>query len=166
MTEDPLKLFVVVMAILVCVVVVVAYSSYDRANDFQTALDRSHTDAKTIRELSTKVSAICRRIKTGQLEGGYLTFIGSQMRRHGIGYTSFGKQKSAKNVGPRLQEHRYFIEFYRGKKSQPLRRDQIAAFCRDVERKSQGLLKTIEIELTRSTAGPGASRASVRPAWR
>ncbi len=156
MTEDPLKLFVVVMAVLLCVLAVVAVTAYDTADSYRTALDRAQSDAKEFSELASSVKKILDRVSKGELKGGYLPFIQTQERRHNISHSKFGKEPRPKSVGPRLEEHRFFVDFYRTRATKPLRRDQIARFCRDVERNSRGLLKTLEIRLTRVGTGAGA----------
>ncbi|MEE8104724.1 MAG: hypothetical protein V3T86_04220 [Planctomycetota bacterium] len=151
MTDDPVKLFVAVMGLLLAVLSWVCYESYRKADAFERALQSADKDSETIRELGSRVQSMCDTITKGKIESGYLPFIESEMNRFQIKSSKRGQEARPKSIGARLEEHRFFVEFFRTRDSSALRRDKIGEFCSHVERDSHGLLKTIELRLTRST---------------
>ena len=151
MTDDPVKLFVAVMGLLLAVLSWVCFESYKKADAYEQALQSADKDAEKIRELGSRVQSMCDTISKGKIESGYLPFIESEMSRFQIKSAKRGEEPRPKSVGARLEEHRFYVEFYRSRTSQSLRRDKIGQFCYAVEKDSDGLLKTIELRLTRST---------------
>ena len=71
--------------------------------------------------------------------------------RFGIEHSSLKTDTARIGRGVKGKEKRVVFTFGGGRKSKPATRDQIAKFCQAVERDSRGILKTIELNLTRKT---------------
>ena len=155
MTEDPVKLYVVVMAILLCVLGFVAWSSYEEANAFEEALARAPHEAELLKELASGVSAQCEQLGQSKLRKGHKTLILEAATIHGLTHTRFQQMKDERvGRGRKGKKKRFSYTFGTSRASKPATREQLARFCQAVERDSQGILKTLEIKLTRVT-GPG-----------
>ena len=61
MTEDPVKLYVIVMAILLCVLGYVAWDSYQQAYAFEAAIDRAPREAEQMQDLVAEVKALVKQ---------------------------------------------------------------------------------------------------------
>lgn len=149
MTEDPLKLFVIVMAILLVVLGFVAYNLYDVAGQYEAAVRSAPGDAKRLREYASDILSLCKQLKQSKLDKGYLTLIERAARYHRIKLSSYKGQGEKTIPGGRGKEKRFKVEVTRGRNVSPLTREQIAKFCQTVERDSKGILKTIELTLRR-----------------
>ena len=69
MTEDPVKLYVVVMAILVGVLGFVANTSYKQASAFEQAIAEAPQEAEKFREISASVTGLINQLKRSKLTG-------------------------------------------------------------------------------------------------
>lgn len=151
MTEDPVKLYVIVMCILLCVLGYVAVSSYADAQAYEEALLRAPQEAKQMKELSTEVQALIDQLDKSDLERGKRTLIDNVARRLNIVHSDFDQSDGRIGRGIKGKEERYKYSFGSGRTSPPLTRDRIAQFCQAVERDSRGILKTIEVRINRVT---------------
>ncbi|MHC4971745.1 MAG: hypothetical protein ACYTG3_05390 [Planctomycetota bacterium] len=152
MTEDPVKLYVVVMAILLCVLGFVAWTSYKEASAYEAALERAPGEAKALKELASDVSALCKQLSKSKLQRGYKTLILDAATMNRLKHSLSGSMKDESvGRGRRGKKKRFNYAFGGTKKSPPATRDQIARFCRQVENDSQNILKTLEIKLSRYT---------------
>jgi len=154
-TDDPVKLYVVVMAILLCVLGVVAYTSYNQAAAYEIALERAPRHAADLRDLAGNVQMLCNQLKRSKLSQGYLTLIESAVNYNRLTAASIGEESREKRIGARGKERRFRVEFRRTSPSRPLTREELAKFCRTVELDSQNILKTIEIHLSRHAGAGG-----------
>lgn len=162
MTEDPIKLYVVVMSILLAVLGVVTFATWQQTSALETALERVDSDAQRIREYSRDVQKLVDQLTRAQLSRGPRTLIENAARNLGIAFTKLSEDPS-KRIGTTGVEERYRFDFSGGRDSQALTRQQIAKFCQSVEMNSQGILKTIEIDITRSRSqGAGAAGTEER----
>jgi len=156
MTEDPIKLYVVVMSILLCVLGVVAYLSWQQASAFEEAIDRAPHEAEMIKEYASEVKSLCDQLSGQKLRQGYKTLIEQAANYNGVRASKLGQETKDKPVpGGKGVERRFYVDVHRSGTSQPMTRDQVARFCSTVERDSRGILKTIEIDLTRHTGADG-----------
>ena len=152
MTEDPVKLYVVVMAILLCVLGFVAWTSYKEASAYEAALHRAPKEAETLKELASDVSALCEQLSKSKLRRGYKTLIIDAATNNNLKYSHSGSMKDESvGRGRRGKKKRFNFVFGGSKMSPPATRNQIARFCRQVEYDSQGILKTLEVKLSRYT---------------
>jgi len=151
MTEDPVKLYVIVMCILLCVLGYVAVSSYADADALEQALLRAPQEATQFKELATDVQALIDQLDKSELERGKRTLIDNVARRMGIVHSDFDQSDGRIGRGIKGKEERYKYSFGSGRTSPPLTRDRIAQFCQAVERDSRGILKTIEVRINRVT---------------
>jgi len=151
MTEDPVKLYVIVMGILLCVLAYVAVDSYRQANEYERALLRAPTEAKQMKELATEVQALVDQLDKSDMQRGKRTLIDNVARRMGIVHSDFDQSQARIGRGIKGREERYKFSFGSGRSSTPLTRDRVAQFCQAVERQSRGILKTIEVRLSRVT---------------
>lgn len=149
MTEDPVKLYVVVMAILLCVLGFVAWSSWEDAAAFEAAIDRAPREAKVLKDYASDVNSLCDQLSRSKLRQGEVTLIEQAANRLGIDASSVGPD-SDKRLGRRGKQQRWLFSFGTGT-SKPLTRQRVAQLCQTVELDSQSVLKTIEIELFRIT---------------
>jgi len=155
MTEDPVKLYVVVMAILLCVLGWVAWTSYVEASAYEEAIARAPSEAKQLKDLASEVSAQCDQLQNSKLRKGHLTLILDAAKAHGFTQTTFKQEKDERvGRGRKGRKKRFRYSYGSNRSSRPATRQQIALFCQSVERDSQNILKTLEIRLTRFT-GPG-----------
>jgi len=161
MTDDPIKLFVVVMAILLCVLGFVSFKSYQQAAAFEKAIDDAGRDATKLREHAGEVQMLCNQLKQSKLSQGYRTLIDQAARYNSIRLSSLTGPKPDK-ISARGVEKRFTAKVSRSGASQPLTRDQIAKFCRTVERDSRGILKTIEIIMRRAVGKGGKGKAGTQ----
>ncbi len=153
MTDDPVKLYVVVMAILLCVLGYVAYTSYQEANEYEAAYLRAPNEAKTLREAAAEVQALCLQLSKAKLREGYLTLVEEAGRDVGVQYAALRPPTKPIRIESNVFERRWTFEFRPGGRSRALKRAEVAKLCQAVERYSQNILKTIEINLTRMTGG-------------
>jgi hypothetical protein len=152
MTEDPVKLYVVVMAILLCVLGFVAWTSYKEASAYEAALQRAPNESKTLKDLASDVSALCEQLSKSKLRRGYKTLILDAANNNRLKHSHSGSMKDESvGRGRRGKKKRFNYVFGGSKMSPPATRDQIARFCRQVENDSQNILKTLEIKLSRYT---------------
>jgi hypothetical protein len=149
MTEDPVKLYVIVMAILLCVLSYVAYDSYKQAHAYEAALERAPLEAKQMKVLATDVRGLVDQLSQSELKQGKKILIERVERAMHIPHSSLDNQTPPLGGGIKGREDRYIFEFGSGKSSPPQTRQTIAKFCEQVEIDSRGILKTIEIKLTR-----------------
>ena len=154
MTDDPIKLYVVVMAILVCVLGWVAHTSYQQAAAIEQAIADAPNDAKRLRDYAGVVDALCRQLSSDKLDRGFGTLIENAANANRIANSGFGDDPDVKLPG-RVKEKRWKFQFRRSGRSKPLTRDEVARFCRQVELDSRGILKTIEIYLRRHQGAGG-----------
>jgi hypothetical protein len=160
MTDDPIKLFVVVMAILLAVLGFVSYSAYTQAAAYEKAIESATRLDKELKKEAAEVQALCDRIKGTKINQGYRTLISQAAKYNSIkptGLSSRSEKRGVKGV-----EKRYKVEIGRSASGGGLTREQIAKFCRTVERDSRGILKTIEIMMTRVSGKGGADKAGRR----
>jgi hypothetical protein len=155
MTDDPIKLYVVVMSILLCVLGFVAYASYSQAAAYERALELAPVHAEQLRELAADVQMLCDQLKQSKLAKGYKTLIESAANYNSVSTSSISEESKAKRIGTKGKERRFRAEFRRGGQSRPLTREQVAKLCRTVELDSRNILKTIEITLRRHSGAGG-----------
>jgi len=163
MTEDPIKLYVVVMGILLAVLGIVTFTTWQQAGALETALDRVGSDAKNIQTYAEEVQKLTDQLTKAKIgQGGPRALIENAARSLGIAFTKLGEDPF-KRIGNTGIEERYRFDFTGGRDGQALTRQQIAKFCQAVEYNSQGLLKTLEIDITRSrNQGAGAAGTAER----
>jgi len=154
-TEDPVKLFVIVMTILLAVLGLVTMSSYSQAKAYELALARAPRDAENLREYAADVNLFCEQLKGSKLRDtkSPLGLIEEIAKSNGFRPTGLRQDPRLKPVSGSVKERRFIVELTRAQGTEPLPRDLIGKFCRDVELYSNGLLKTIEVDLLRAT-GP------------
>ena len=157
MTEDPVKLFVVVMAILLCVLGFVAYKTYDQASGFERAVQSAPRDAKMLREHAAEVQMLCNKLKRAGVSKGYRTLIATAARLNSVKLSSFTGPKE-KKISRRGVEKRFTAKISRGGGSRAITRDQIARFCKTVETDTRGILKTIQINMQRVVGKGGKGK--------
>jgi len=152
MTEDPVKLYVIVMAILLCVLSYVAWDSYQQAHAFEEALDRAPKEAEQMRHLASEVKALVDQLaRTDLTKGSEKVLIERVERSLGISHSGFEPEIASIGRGIKGKEKRFIIDFGSGKSSPPLTRQRVKDFCEGVERASGGIVKTIELRLSRAT---------------
>jgi len=149
MTEDPVKLYVVVMAILLGVLCWVAWSSYQDAAAYEQALESADSDAKRLRRYASEVQTLCDQLGRSGLGQGPRTLIARAANLCGIRASSIGGGETKRISGTRRGQEIRFQVTFGGRGSPALDRKTIAKFCQAVERDSQGIYRTIEIQLTR-----------------
>ena len=150
MTEDPIKLYVVVMSILLCVLAVVTYATWQQAKDFEEAVERVERQREEFKDYAKDVSTLCETLKRSKLRLGYKTLIQQARDFNRIKSSKLGEDPREPRIGVNGKEKRFRVEF-RGSKADALTREKVASFCRTVENDSRGILKTIEIELSRAS---------------
>jgi len=162
MTEDPVKLYVVVMAILVCVLGWVAKESYDQASAYATAIDTAERDAKTFRQRATSVTTLINQLSASKLKDlDHITLVENAARTNLRGQRRINRESPRRLKGQSGKELRWKVEIARaarGGTGGPVSRNDVAKFCRQVELDSRGILKVIEIELRRYH-GEGTTKA-------
>ena len=160
MTEDPVKLYVIVMAILLCVLSYVAIDSWKQANAYAAALDRAPDEAEKMRLLAADVKALVDQLaRSGLREKGFERILVERMlKKHDVNQSGFSTDPAKLGAGIRGTERRVKIDFGGTRASPPLTRDKVVRLCESVERESNGIVKTIEIKLSRAT-GDGAAAA-------
>ena len=148
MTEDPVKLYVVVMGILVLVLGYVALTSYEQANAFEQAIDDAPRDAEKFRDLSASVTGLINQLKRSKLaEVSYIALVESAANQHLRGNRRVRTDES-RIRGQSGKELRWKVDINRSSGGAVSRND-VAKFCRQVELDSRGILKVIEVELHR-----------------
>ncbi len=156
MTEDPIKLYVVVMSILVAVLGWVAQTSWKQASAFEQAVEQAPGHAKSISQLTAEVDRLCEQLSKSKLRTArHKTLIEDAVRDNGIDVAGLGEEPNPKPIGSKGLERRFFVEIRRSGTSRPVTRERVARFCRQVEQDSRGILKTIEIRLTRDSSADG-----------
>jgi hypothetical protein len=162
MTEDPVKLYVVVMAILVVVLGAVAQTSYTQASNYEMAIVQAPRDAENFRELSASVEGLIDQLKRSELgKMDHLTLVENAARKHLRGKRRIQRESPRRLRGGSGKELRWKVDISRsgrGATGGPVTRQDVASFCREVELLSRGILKTIEIQLHRYN-GEGAPKA-------
>lgn len=159
MSDDPVKLFVVVMGVLLLVLGFVALRSYDQAADYERAVQQADADAKRLRQYAAEVSGLCDQLKAGITnQGGYLTAIERAARFNNITLSQYNAVRD-QPIGARGKERRFRVQVTRSRQSAPITREQIAKFCQTVERNTRGILKTIELTMRRATGKGGSGKA-------
>lgn len=153
MTEDPVKLYVIVMAILLCVLSYVAIDSWKQANAFEAALERAPEEAEQMRLLAADVKALVDQLaRSGARESGFERILVERVEKaQGITHSGFDTDPAPIGRGIKGREKRVKVDFGGGRTSQPLTRDKVIRFCEQVERDSNGIVKTIEIRLNRAS---------------
>lgn len=152
MTEDPVKLYVIVMAILLCVLSYVAIDSWKQANAFEAAIDRAPKEAEQMRQLAADVKALVEQLsKSGLKDGGERVLVERVQRSMGIVHSGFDTDPAPIGRGVKGREKRVKIDFGGGRTSPALSRQTVVKFCEAVERDSSGIVKTIEIRLNRAS---------------
>jgi hypothetical protein len=154
MTEDPVKLYVVVMAILVCVLGWVAHSSYEKAAAFERAIAAAPAQAEEIKKYAQEVGTLCEQLSGSKvvLGGNFLTLIEDAAGYNRVKDGADIKEDPDKRIGAKGVERRFKFGIPAGN---PVKRETVARFCQQVEKDSRNILKTIEISLRRHT-GAGA----------
>ena len=162
MTEDPVKLYVIVMAILLCVLSYVAIDSWKQANAFEAALERAPGEAEKMRQLAAEVKALVDQLaRSGLRETGFEQILVERMKKKfEIVHSGYDTSPAQIGRGIKGTERRVKIDFGGSKASPPLTRDKIVRFCESVERESNGIVRTIEVKLSRAT-GDGAPSAGM-----
>jgi len=164
-TEDPVKLYVVVMAILVAVLGFVAKTSYKQASAFEQAIAQAPADAERFRELSASVTGLINQLKRSKLAGmDHITLVENAANQNLRGKRPINRENPRRLKGQSGKELRWKVEIaraVRGGVGGPVSRNDVAKFCRQVELDSRGILKVIEVELRRyhgeGTTKSGAS---------
>lgn len=154
MTEDPVKLYVIVMAILLCVLSYVAYDSYKQAAAFEAAINRAPREAEQMKQLASEVKALVDQIAKSDLrDGGEKVLIERVEKNMRPALTRSGYDPDVVPIGRGIKgvERRFKFSYGGGRASPTLSREQIANFCREVESVSRGIVKTIEIQMRRAT---------------
>lgn len=153
MTEDPVKLYVIVMAILLCVLSYVAIDSWKQANAFEAALERAPQEAEKMRQLASDVKALVDQLgRSGMRESNFERLLVERMlKKFDITYSNYNTDPAQIGRGIKGREKRVKIDFGGGRTSPPLTRDKIVRFCESVERESNGIVRTIEVRLSRAT---------------
>jgi len=154
MSDDPLKLYVVVMAILLCVLAFVAVKSYKESSAFERAVEEGPRVAKQFKTNASEVQTLCNQLSKSKLRKGYLSLIEDAAQYCHVNFVSL-KPQNDKRLRGGGKERRFVFEFRKSGRAANLTRGQVANLCRTVEMYSQGVLKTIEVQLFR-TAEPGA----------
>ncbi len=67
MSDDPVKLYVVLMTILLAILVFVAVTSYNQAQAYERALELAPEQSQMIRELSGEVTQLTTQLKSSDL---------------------------------------------------------------------------------------------------
>ena len=150
MTEDPIKLYVVVMSILLCVLSVVTYATWQQAQDFEQAVERIDRQRDQFKEYATDVSTLCEQLKRSKMRLGYKTLIEQACQFNRIQTSKMGADPREPRIGTNGKEKRFRVEF-RGSKADALTREKVARLCQTVESDSRQILKTIEIDLSRAS---------------
>jgi len=96
MTEDPVKLYVVVMAILLCVLGFVAYTSNKEANNYQTAIDQADRHAKDLKKTASEVQLLTSQLGQSKLKKSFLTLIPEAMTDSGLPKYPLGEVKAVR----------------------------------------------------------------------
>ena len=154
MTEDPVKLYVVVMAILVAVLGWVAKTSYEQAAAYSHAIVDAPKQAKKFSERAERVNELIAQLSTSKLKGSsYLQLVDNAARTHLGGRPTITPERP-QSIPPRGKEMRWKVVVSKGSRggTQPVTRNQIARFCRAVELDSRGILKVIEIMMRRDNS--------------
>ena len=152
MTEDPVKLYVVVMTILLGVLGFVAYTSYEEAQAYEAAVERAPSEARKLTELSNEVQQLCDQLRESKMRGaGPRTLVENTARRFEIQHSNLKASTERIGRGIKGKEKRVKFDFGSGRKSPPQTRKRIAQFCQAVERDSSGILRTVEIHIRRKT---------------
>ena len=112
MTEDPVKLYVIVMAILLCVLSYVAIDSWKQANAFEAALDRAPREAEKMRQLASEVKGLVEQLqRSGLREGGERVLVERVQKDLGIVPSKFDTDPAPIGRGIRGKEKRVTVDF-------------------------------------------------------
>ena len=152
MTEDPVKLYVVVMALLVGVLGFVAHTSYDKAHNYELAIEAADNDAKRFRRYATGVTTLVNQLSASKLKNlDHITLVENAAKAH-LGGKPTVKSERPTRIPPKGKELRWQVSVTRSARggTRPVTRAQVARFCRQVELDSRGILKVIEIRLSRT----------------
>jgi hypothetical protein len=153
MTEDPVKLYVVVMAILLLVLAFVAYTSYSEAAAFEHSIEMAPGQAKRLKEYAAEVQALCNQLGTKRWKKGELSLIEEASKDNRLPYAKLGPLRIERKRT--YKERRFPFEFRRSGRGRTFTREEIARLCRTVESYSQNILRTIEVQLYR-VSEPGS----------
>ena len=157
MSDDPVKLYVVLMTILLAILVFVAVTSYNQAQAYESALELAPEQAQTIRTLSLEVTQLTSQLKSSDLRDKRpAAVISERARRYGIEPERVGEAGRVTPISGRVKERRFYIKISRKK---PVSRKKIADFASAVEDATRGILKTIEINISR--VGPGGKSGTI-----
>ena len=157
MSDDPVKLYVVLMTILLAILVFVAVTSYNQAQAYQRALDLAPQQSRAIRELSGEVTQLTTQLKSSDLRDKRpKAVISERARQYGIDADRITEASRPTPISGKVKERRFFIDISRKK---PVTREKIAQFASAVERYTNGILKTIEVRIDRS--GPGGQSGTI-----
>ena len=151
MFEDPVKLYVVVMTVLLLVLGAVAFRSYNETRDYEMALERAPTEAKQLRKYGAEVNRLITQLGRSKIGEGEVTLVSRAAKRLGIRTSGIQKKTNSIRGRASAQEKTVVVTFGSGSDSNPLPRKKIAEFCQAVEVTSQRILKTMELDLTRVT---------------
>jgi hypothetical protein len=170
MTEDPVKLYVVVMGILLCVLGFVAFQSHSAAADYREAIEDAPRLARELKEAGSQVQLITNQLSESKMQKGELTLIEEAMTDSGLPRYEIKEDNAVRRPGSKGKEKRFSVQIRQSAGGRALTREQIARFCQTVERYSQGILKTIEIRINRATGpgipAPGQQEKVVADLWR
>jgi hypothetical protein len=152
MTEDPVKLYVIVMAILLCVLSYVAFDSYRQSAALDAAIARAPREAEQMKQLASEVKALVDQIQKSELrDGGEKVLIERVEKNSRLTRSGYEPDVVPLGRGIKGVERRFKFTYGSGRASPALRREEIVRFCEAVERASGGIVKTIELQLRRAT---------------
>ncbi|MFQ5844290.1 MAG: hypothetical protein ACE5JG_04800 [Planctomycetota bacterium] len=151
MSNDPVKLYVALMTILLAILGFVAATSYQQAQAYADALELAPSHARKIRELGAEVAQMCTQLAASDLRNKRpKAVVESKAKQFGIVSQRLGETPRPQRIAGKIKERRYYIEI--GRKN-PIPRETFARFCSQVERSTNGILKTIEVRLDRIGSG-------------
>ena len=157
MSDDPVKLYVVLMTILLAILVFVAVTSYNQAQAYERALELAPEQSRMIRELSGEVTQLTTQLKSSDLRDKRpKAVISERARQYGIDADRISEASRPTPISGKVKERRFYIDISRKK---PVAREKIAQFASAVERYTNGILKTIEVRIDRS--GPGGQSGTI-----
>ncbi|HEX5137594.1 MAG TPA: hypothetical protein VFY93_11510 [Planctomycetota bacterium] len=152
MTEDPVKLYVIVMGILLLVLSYVAYDSWAQASAYEEAIARAPREADQMKQLASEVKGLVDQIAKSELrDGGERVLIERVEKTMNLSRSRYTSDTVNLGRGVKGHERRFTYEYGQGKASPPMRRGEVVRFCESVERASGGIVKTIELHLRRAT---------------
>jgi len=151
-TEDPVKLYVIVMGILLLVLSYVAYDSWAQASAYEAAINRAPRESEQMKQIASEVKALVDQIAKSELrDGGEKVLIERVEKTMNLSRARYTSDTVNLGRGVKGNERRFVYEYGQGKGSPPLRRGEVVRFCEAVERASGGIVRTIELNLRRAS---------------